>query len=378
MVTPLLLLLSLPARTTAHSEESSSPGPTLRGDDASAFLRPRGASPQASVATAPLHAYPSASRYELNVSLTTLADFLSFFTFDNQTDVSGGINTYTTREEAEALNLFGPGSLGGIRISADVTERNKTRGRRSVRLRGSQEFQDGVFAWNVASAPTGCGVWPALWVVGYDSPPPSPWPQNGEIDIFEYGNGRSRRPYTDQTLHLNGTCVMPPPSERNMTGTTTGYEDCDSFEARNGNHGCGVTTTNDLATGPGFNANGGGWFVAERREGDVKLWVFPQCRVPSSLQSGGAKIDTSQFGKPSAHFPSTPECDLREKFGPIHPVANIAFCGTAQLYWRDDGCLAVAPDCYSWQATDNATDYYIRTKSVLDMDITSFAFYQPI
>lgn len=93
--------------------------------------------------------------YKANVSLTTLDDFLSFFTFENLTDPSGGVVTYTTREEAEQYNLYGPGSQGGIIIRADLTERNKTQGRKSVRLRGTQNFTDGVFVWNVASAPTG-------------------------------------------------------------------------------------------------------------------------------------------------------------------------------------------------------------------------------
>lgn len=311
--------------------------------------------------------------YKPNVTLTTLDDFLKFFVFDNLTDQSGGIVTYTTREEATQLNLYGPGSQGGIKIRADLTERNKTKGRKSVRLRGSTNFTDGVFVWNTISAPSSCGSWPSLWLVNEEK-----WPTGGEIDMFEYGNGRGRRPWVDQSLHLNGTCVMPPEHQRETTGRSTGYDDCDSFEARNGNHGCGITTYNDLAVGPGFNANGGAWYVVEKFKGDIKQWIFPQCRVPEDLKSLSKTIDTSKWGKPSGHWPTTPDCDLDKKFRDIHPIANINFCGTSQLYWREDGCLAVAPDCYVWQATDEATDYYLRIGEKLELDIAAFAHYAPV
>jgi hypothetical protein len=78
--------------------------------------------------------------YSRNLTLSTFEDFLDFFTFNNIKDPSGGLVTYVDQKEAERLDLVGPGKAGGIRISADLSEKNVSAGRKSIRLRGKEAF----------------------------------------------------------------------------------------------------------------------------------------------------------------------------------------------------------------------------------------------
>lgn len=78
--------------------------------------------------------------YSRSLTLSTFEDFLDFFTFNNIKDPSGGLVTYVDQKEAERLDLVGPGKAGGIRISADPSEKNVSAGRKSIRLRGKEAF----------------------------------------------------------------------------------------------------------------------------------------------------------------------------------------------------------------------------------------------
>lgn len=55
------------------------------------------------------------------------------------------------------------------------TAQNTPDGRPSIRITSKDSYEKGLFILDAEHMPTGCGVWPAYWLVG-----PS-WPQNGEI-----------------------------------------------------------------------------------------------------------------------------------------------------------------------------------------------------
>lgn len=78
--------------------------------------------------------------YSRALTLSTYEDFLDFFIFNNIKDPSGGLVTYVDQKEADRLDLVGPGKAGGIRISADLSEKNVSAGRKSIRLRGKEAF----------------------------------------------------------------------------------------------------------------------------------------------------------------------------------------------------------------------------------------------
>lgn len=48
-----------------------------------------------------------------------------------------------------------------------------------TRSRQTAYSNGGLFIYDVAHMPTGCGLWPSIWMVGPN------WPAGGEIDIIE-------------------------------------------------------------------------------------------------------------------------------------------------------------------------------------------------
>lgn len=196
------------------------------------------------------------------------------------------------------------------------------------------------------------------------------------MDIFEYGNGLRYPP--EQTLHLNGTCVMPP--NRLQTGNNTAWQDCDSFEGwKTGNHGCGVELLNDKFTVPALlNQNGGAVFVMERNADQIQGWAFPTCSPHARALKNRRKIDTTKFGTPSSFFPSTATCSLKDKFDKLHPIINISLGGHAEASWVRDGCLALAPSFYTgWGVSENSTEYLKQPGNSVDFHVSSYTYFAP-
>lgn len=51
--------------------------------------------------------------------------------------------------------------------------------RDSIRVISNQNYNGGLFIFDVKHMPSGCGLWPSIWMVGPN------WPNGGEIDIVE-------------------------------------------------------------------------------------------------------------------------------------------------------------------------------------------------
>ena len=66
-------------------------------------------------------------------------------------------------------------------------------------LQSKSQYDAGLFVIDLEHMPTGCGTWPAFWLVG-----PS-WPYGGEIDIIE---GVDDTSVVATTLHTNQGCSM--------------------------------------------------------------------------------------------------------------------------------------------------------------------------
>jgi len=62
-------------------------------------------------------------------------------------------------------------------------------GRPAVRLISNNSYTHGMFVADVKHMPTGCGTWPAYWLLG-----PDPWPTFGEI-------GKSSISFDSATKH---------------------------------------------------------------------------------------------------------------------------------------------------------------------------------
>ena len=214
--------------------------------------------------------------------------------------------------------------------------------------------------------PTGCGVWPALWLTDEDN-----WPVNGEIDFIESVN---RQTAAATALHTSAQCNMyahVPASS--MTGTwdrATGIPDtftgaldtttnlpadnCWTQAAHQwANQGCVVRADPAQDTmGAEWNKGGGGvyaleWDPAYER---IRSWAFPAGSYPDNvqaiLQDGSEIPDTDLWGLPYARFAIGKDTGCSaDHFRSMRLVLNTAFCGTvAGNRFARDGCAVNVTD----------------------------------
>lgn len=101
--------------------------------------------------------------------------FLEQFTFFHERDPTNGFVQYQDLQHAKSLGLaFVKGNR--FIMKAD----NKTiapHGRPSIRIHSNKTYSSGLFVFDVNHIPSGCGTWPAFWLLGQT------WPNNGEIDV---------------------------------------------------------------------------------------------------------------------------------------------------------------------------------------------------
>lgn len=106
-------------------------------------------------------------------------NFFSRFNFFTETDPTNGHVQYVDRATAER-NGFATTTNGVARLSVDTTNKFPVGiaggGRSSVRVISNNAYTHGLFIADIKHMPTGCGTWPAYWLLG-----PDPWPKFGEI-----------------------------------------------------------------------------------------------------------------------------------------------------------------------------------------------------
>jgi len=196
---------------------------------------------------------------------------------------------------------------------------NNSRGRDSVRLTSKSSWQKGLFIMDATHMPSGCGTWPAWWLVGPN------WPNKGEIDIIEGVNSNN---VDATTLHTSSGCDMSGQDTSKFSGkwgtdrggkpATNCYVNAPNEFA---NQGCGITGG---AYGPSFNSGNGGVYALEWTDGFIRAFYFPRNSIPQDLQSGNPNPDS--WGKPYALFDLGNNCpDVH--FEDEQIVINLTFCG---------------------------------------------------
>jgi hypothetical protein len=115
--------------------------------------------------------------YQLVDDYSPQNNFFDKFNFFTAGDPTNGHVQYVDRTTAER-NGYVTTTNGAARLSVDTTNKFPLggRGRPSVRLVSNNGYSHGLFIADVKHIPTGCGTWPAYWLVG-----PDPWPTFGEI-----------------------------------------------------------------------------------------------------------------------------------------------------------------------------------------------------
>jgi len=111
-------------------------------------------------------------------------DFFDQFDYFTGYDPTGGFVHYVPRETAmsEQYNLTYAGSDAAV-LKVDTTEQDASTGRFSVRITSKQQYNSGLFIFDILNTPYGCGTWPALWLTD-----PANWPDNGMAEIRSFQN----------------------------------------------------------------------------------------------------------------------------------------------------------------------------------------------
>ncbi|KAI6864482.1 endo-1,3(4)-beta-glucanase, partial [Hortaea werneckii] len=225
------------------------------------------------------------AQYTLQDDYFANGDFFSKFEFFTGEDPTHGFVAYQDKSSSEQSKLISASS-NEAQMKVD-TENQTPNGRPSVRITSNNKYNSGLIIMDASHMPTGCGTWPAFWMVGPD------WPAGGEIDIIE---GVHEQSANDMTLHTSEGCTV---GSTGFTGNQL-TDNCYVNAADQGNNvGCQIEASNSNTYGAGFNSNGGGVYATEWTDSAIDIWFFPHGSVPSDIQDNAPT--PSSWGKPLAH-----------------------------------------------------------------------------
>jgi len=250
---------------------------------------------------------------------STFFDGFDFFTAGDPTH---GYVNYVNQSRAQDQGYIGMKGTA-VYIGSDANNVIKTgRGRDSVRLSSKATWGSGLFILDATHMPTGCGTWPAWWLVGPG------WPNGGEIDIVEGVNMNS---VDATTLHTSTGCDMSGEDPTSFTGTwglgSDGKPATNCFinaPREYPNQGCGILANGTGTYGAPFNAQMGGVYVLEWTGTFIRSFFFPRGSIPADITSGNP--NPSMWGKPYALFLLGQHCP-NAHFTKQQMVINLTFCG---------------------------------------------------
>ncbi|KAJ4475046.1 putative glycoside hydrolase family 16 protein [Lentinula aciculospora] len=239
----------------------------------------------------------------------TFFDNWDFFTGADPTE---GYVAYQSRENATSTGLAKVENGVAI-VSVDSTSTLPSgTNRASVRISTQKTYNGGLFIYDVASMPVGCGTWPAIWSTSTGT-----WPNDGEIDMIE---GVHESTENQITMHTNAGCTLA--TGQAITGTVSGTT-CESSGSNN--NGCPTMDTTPSGWGAAFNSAGGGVFAKLWDDTGIKIWHFSRSNIPADITSKNP--DPSTWGNPVSFMPSGDSCNVADHFKDHSLIINITLCG---------------------------------------------------
>lgn len=103
------------------------------------------------------------AQYVLEDDFFANGDFFSSFTFWDSADPTHGFVDYLGQSAAQSAGLISQSS-SNVKMRADSTN-TVTTGRPSVRIASNKSYNSGLIVMDADHMPTGCGTWPAFWLV---------------------------------------------------------------------------------------------------------------------------------------------------------------------------------------------------------------------
>lgn len=268
--------------------------------------------------------------------------FLDHFDFFSDSDPTHGFVKYVDQATAQNTGLVGVDSNNVFYLKAD-SDNVTPEGRPSVRIVSKDSWsKSGLFIADFAAMPEPvCGTWPAYWFVGPD------WPNGGEIDVIE---GVSEETNNAITLHTADGCMLSHDGQYydSLVKTTNCYIQAPGQAS---NQGCNVGMGDRRGYGNAFNAAGGGIYVVDWTEQEIKVWFFSrEDKLPQDILDGTP--NPSSWGKPNMHVDSS-TCDIPRFFRDLQIVINLTFCGDwAGSVWPYGSCQSKASSCSDFVANN--------------------------
>lgn len=213
----------------------------------------------------------------------------------------------------------------------------------TLRLESRRLVNKAVIVINAFKIPSGCGAWPAFWLVGTPNREiwetgvnsgnafDGGWPAYGEVDIIEQVN--TDRNSNHFTLHTTAGCAS---SMSTPLGGTVGNSDCNAGgapapilqkalprdpSAQNGTQGCSMTVTSESDMKKGV-------YVCQVADQLIRLWFFPDpSAAPIRDVLTANTVDVGKLGSPvGVHALPYKDCDPSH-FQNLRMVINLAICG---------------------------------------------------
>jgi hypothetical protein len=265
-----------------------------------------------------------------------MTDFYGAFDFWNAPDPTNGFVKYVDRDTASQMGLMNT-TAGVVQWGVDTT--NPTpEGRPSIRLTSKKIYEHGLVVLDVAHMPTGCGTWPAFWMVGPE------WPNNGEIDILE---GVNEQTNNAMTLHTGPGCAI---ADGGFSGSVE-TQSCDvKADGQAANAGCSIKHASENSYGAGLNSIGGGVYATQWTNDAISVWYFPRGSIPTDAL--GDAPDPTSWPTPDARFANS-ACDIQNIFNKQQIVFDTTFCGDwAGNVWSSGSCASKAPTCNEYVANN--------------------------
>mmetsp|Transcript_58617 Transcript_58617/g.156941 ORF Transcript_58617/g.156941 Transcript_58617/m.156941 type:complete len:456 (-) Transcript_58617:105-1472(-) len=267
------------------------------------------------------------SRYARNFSYVS-KDFFSHWHLDTIPDPTHGFVKYVDYDTALREGLVNA-TADRVFMGADRKTVSRTQGRKSVRIVSKAAYDRGLFIITMDHIPAGCGMWPALWMLGMDKDLVV-WPTWGEYDIIE-GVHRTSRSFT--SLHTMQGCdqsdLVPGKDFASKwgLGSTKKADNCDiNAPGQWRNQGCSQEAP-PASMGPEFNANNGGTYAAEwdPEAGFLRAWFWTAGEEPSDVVARSP--DPESWGMPYSKFVFNQDRCPREKVKNMHIIYDLTFCG---------------------------------------------------
>ncbi|ERS95621.1 uncharacterized protein SPSK_02566 [Sporothrix schenckii 1099-18] len=316
--------------------------------------------------------YPDYSQVNYTLKETFSGEsFFDNFNYFTGYDPASGFVHYVPRETATSLNLTSASSSSAVvKVDTSVgpgSTPDASTGRFSVRLESKNQYNNGLFIFEVKHTPYGCGTWPALWLT---DPNNNIWPAHGEIDIMEAVNLATTG--NMMTLHTTNDCTME--SVKRLMSGTAAQTDC--YNGTNNNAGCGVDGS--AATfGTTYNSDGGGTVAVEWRDAGIRMWQFTSGSVPSDITAGNP--NPSAWGTALADFPNT-KCDIGSHFTNASIIANIDLCGSlGEAKYPTSSCpmnCVGSHKCIGGSSPTNCTDYVANNPTAFENAFWEFGKFQ--